>query len=229
MHGTLMAQYELGASLGAYQYSIVERKEDHAQATFDQLATPSFNASLFYRERWGKVMNLGVELQFSRKSFDARYGDGGLGGSRGTIAHVDLDLMHLSITPEMRLGGGDNAVLRIGLQIGFKLGGSMTGSSWVIYNGNERNSSYVGASPSDFKGDLRFLFGFGFRHRAVTPWGVTFDPYFSAAIGSILKDPPGAKGTEFGLKMGCSIRRERTPLMKLIDSKMPMPPAGPNW
>lgn len=224
-----MAQYELGASLGAYQYSIVERKEDHAQANFDQLSTPSFNASLFYRERWGKVMNFGVELQFSRKSFDARYGDGGLGGGRGTIAHVDLDLMHLNITPEVKLGGRDNAVLRFGFQFGFKLGGSMTGSSWAWLGADRSSDVFVGADPQDFKGDFRFLLGLGYRHKADTPWGVTFDPYFSAAIGSILKDPPGAKGTEFGLKVGCSIRRERTPLMKLIDSKMPMPPAGPNW
>ncbi len=222
-----VAQYEVGASVGVYRYSLDGRKSDgHEYASFSHVPATAFTASLSYRERCASHTDLGVELQFTRKSFDARYSDGGIAGSDGTDAHVDLDLLHLNVALEVRLNSKGTAVVRFGPQVGFRVGGRMTGYHWSIYpypNPSYR-SWFVGATPSDFGGDLRFLFGLGFRS-GTGPWGVTFDPYCSTGVGILLKSP-GAKGTEFGVKIGCSLRREKTTLTQWVNRFTSAKPAN---
>ena len=224
------AQYELGAALGVYRNSLQPRKSDgHASAQFWHVSNPGLIASVFYRERGNKHTNLGFELQYTRKSFHARYSDGGLAGSYGTDAHVDLDLLHVNITLETKLNERGNAVIRFGPQLGFKLGGWMTGESWVSVPYNYSRSAFQHQAIPDFGGDLRFLLGMGFRSGAKSGSGVSFDPFLSAAIGSILKEAPGAKGMEYGMRLGFFLLREKTTLTQWVDRKPPTPPSGPNW
>lgn len=222
--GPLRAQYELGAAVGGYRYSVVARESDQrATASFNNIPSPGLTFAVFYRERCAPRTNLGIELQITRKSFNAQVFDGSRAGSTGIEARVDLYLMHLDITPEIRLNGAGNAVFRFGPQFGFLVGGTMTGGSWMSYPFNSSTSSFVGATPTNFKGDLRFLFGVGFRSSALQAVGLTVDPYFSLALGSILRDDPGATGSEVGIKIGCSLRKERTTMTQWVDRKMPVP------
>ena len=224
------AQYEVGASFGLYHDALQGRRsEGYSYAEFDDLPVISLVASIHYRERCSSRTDLGVELQFVRKSFSVLAREGGLAGSSGIDADVSLYLMHLNITPEVKMNESGSIRLRFGPQFGFKLGGSVTGQKWVSYPFNYSTDTLARSAPSDLKGDIRFLFGMGFRSNALSKWAVTCDPYYSVAIGSILKIRPGAKGSDLGIKIGLTKRVDRRTLTQWIDKRMPTPPPGPNW
>ncbi len=64
---------------------------------------PSLTASLFYRERCGSYVDLGLELLYVHRAFDAGYGGGGMMSGYAGDVHAELDQLYLSITPEVRM------------------------------------------------------------------------------------------------------------------------------
>ena len=85
------AQYEVGASFGLYHDALQGRRsEGYSYAEFDDLPVISLVASIHYRERCSSRTDLGVELQFVRKSFSVLAREGGLAGSSGIDADVSL-------------------------------------------------------------------------------------------------------------------------------------------
>ena len=128
-YGALVAaQFDLGASIGVFQYDLRSKESDgHAYARFSELSNPGLTASIFYRERSSAQLDLGVEIQYTRRSFTTTYSHGSLAGSVGASDNVELHLIHLTITPELRLNPTRTAVMRLGPQVGFLVAGSMTG------------------------------------------------------------------------------------------------------
>jgi|GEM_PF-1323116 len=227
---TVRAQFDLGGSLGVYFYGIEPRDaQDQGYASFDKPNDePAFTASLFYREKRSAHTDLGLELQYTMKEFDARYGYGGANSSEGKDVHVTLHLLHFGITPEVRMTYSGNTVVRFGPQIGLLISGRMSGYGWTNDVYSQTQTSYDGVRATDFKGDLRAFFGMGFRLPTGKACGLTIDPYVSASINSLLKSEPGSKGTEYGIKFGVARRSAREALTAIIDRKAPSPARG-SW
>lgn len=226
--GSLQAQFDIGGSLGAYHFTMEAREgEDHYGAGFDNEENDiAFSATAFYREKRSAHTDLGLELQYTVKEFDARYGYSGMSYGEHTDVHVTLHLLHFGIVPEVRMTYSGNTVLRFGAQFGWLLSGRMTGTgnTYDLLTGSTQ-SIYENTPTSDFKGDIRALFGMGFRIPVGTALGLTIDPYVSASIGSLLSAEPGSKSTEIGIKFGLAKHSTREALTSIIDRKTPDPPA----
>jgi hypothetical protein len=224
-------QYDVGLSIGVSRHTLVAKKsQGRGGASFYNIDQSAMTAAIFYRERVSAHVDLGVEAQVSHKRFSVYASDGSLAGSYGIQADADLWFAHLNITPEVRMNARASAVIRFGPQIGFKLGGSMTGRRWSQFPYSSSEEHFENAKPDVFTGDIRFLFGLGFRTSTGTSYGMTIDPYVSAAITSLLKQSPGCRGTELGVRIGIAIRCKGEPFTRWLDKRLPTPPSdGGNW
>lgn len=201
--------------------------EDHYGAGFDNEENDiAFTATAFYREKRSAHTDLGLELQYTRKEFDARYGYSGMSSGENKDVHVTLHLIHFGIVPEVRMTYSGNTVLRFGAQVGWLVSGRMTGTGQTYDLYGSTQSVYESASATDFKGDLRALFGMGFRLPVGSALGLTIDPYVSASIGSLLKVEPRSRGTDIGIKFGLAKHSTREALTSIIDRKTPTPEKG---
>jgi hypothetical protein len=224
------AQFDLGASFGLARYDIRAREgEGHAGASFSDLSRPDLTASIYYREQHGSHTNLGLELSWARKEFRTSYASGSLLGSAGTSAHVVLHTLNVAILPEVRLAERSGAVIRFGLSCGFRIAGSMTGSTYAYWPYQSYQADLVDEVPRDFGGELRVIMGFGFRIPTGQRSGITVDPYGAYGISSMLKVEPGSVTTELGLRLGWSLRMPSGGMTRWLDRHTPTPPSGPNW
>lgn len=225
----LAAQFDLGVSFGMFHESLRSKEsEGHAYVRFSDLSNPGPTASVFYRERSSDQLDLGVEVQYTRSVFTAIYSDGSVAGSVGASGEVELHLIHLTITPELRLNPSRTAVMRFGPQIGFLVDGSMTGYAWNSFPYQGSRTELQNAPASDFKGDVRVLFGLGLRSSATARVAVSFDPYFSASITSLLRQDPGAFSSEYGIRIGLVRRCKGRTLTQLISPPAQGPYPRPN-
>jgi len=200
------SQFQLGASLGVFDSRIEGRSsEGHASADLYEYGGPFPTVAIHYRERRGSHANMGFELAWVRREFHAEYSNGGLGTQSGKDMDVRLDLLYFSIVPEVRLGARSTAVVRFGLQGGFLLDSRMRGRRWSV-GGLPAQSVYdewyEGSADEDFGGDIRAVFGFGFQLPLNERSGLVFDPYFSGSLNSLLKQEPGSKGVDLGMRIG---------------------------
>ena len=226
----LAAQFDLGVSFGLARYDIRAREgEGHAGASFADLSRPDLTASIYYREQHGSHTNLGLELSWARKEFRTSYSSGSRLGSAGTSAHVVLHTLNLAILPEVRLAERSGAVIRFGLSCGFRIAGSMTGSTYAYWPYQSYQADLVDEVPRDFGGELRVIMGFGFRIPTGQRSGITVDPYGAYGISSMLKVEPGSVSTELGLRLGWSLRMPKEGFTRWLDRHTPAPPPGPNW
>lgn len=225
----VFGQFVVGVSAGAFRQKLIGRADDasHDFTDVDQVVSPVFTASAFYRERYCANVDLGLELTFVHRSFSAYYGSYGLAGTRFRSVHAELDQLYLCITPEVHLNASGNSVVRFGVMSGVRIGGSAEGESYssgVI--GNDRHA--INAT-NDFGGDLRLVFGFGFRLPLGDRWSVSLDPYSNTAITSMLKSASGIRGTDVGLRIGLGRRFFGKPVTKWLAANTPDLPPGPNW
>ncbi|MCC7503505.1 MAG: hypothetical protein IT229_13315 [Flavobacteriales bacterium] len=203
------AQFDVGAAVGVFDHRIDGKsgKDDH-QAMHEAYGAPFPTASLYYREQREGPTNLAFELAYSRKEFSAVFQEQDLGRTNGKDLDVRLDMLHVGVIPEVKLGTMSKAVVRFGLQVGFLLNSRMRGWEWSsgpdVPGGYQRNWT-EGSAKGDFGGDVRALFGFGFQIPVNERSIVTVDPYLSGSVTSMLKDAPGSRSTEWGLRIGYAI------------------------
>ena len=220
----LSAQYLIGASGGGMLFELRSRPSDgHTSASFDPGPGPFWTASGFYREQHFDHTNLGLELIYTRKEFEVSYSDGGLAGSYGTEGYVELDLLHLAIIPQVSLGASKRAVVRFGLMQGILLRGRISGREWYHVGGTNYDRTFEKERTEDFGGDLRLFFGFGFEVAMGERARVLFDPYFTPAITSLLKQEPRSKGMEWGLRISLALRMPGTTIAEWM---LRITPAG---
>jgi hypothetical protein len=226
----LAAQFDLGVAGGLSRYDIRSRTgQGYAAASFLQLSRPDLTASIYYREQHGSHTNLGLELSWARKEFHTIYSSGSRLGSAGTSAHVVLHTLNLAILPEVRLAERSGAVIRFGLSCGFRVAGSMTGSTYVYGPYQSYQAHLVDEVPRDLGGELRVILGFGFRMPTGQRSGITLDPYGAYGISSMLKVDPGSVTTELGLRLGWSLRVPKEGLTRWLKRHTPATPPGPSW
>lgn len=222
-------QYVIGASVGGMLFELRSRSsgDPHSWANFDPAPGPFWTASIFYRERHFEHTNLGLELIYARKEFNTDYGGGGLGGGSSSEGFVKLDLLHIAIVPQVNLSKSGRSSIRFGVMNGFLLNGSITGrsSSWSIVTGSS-SAPLASGTASDFGGDLRLVFGMGFLFPLSGRTLFAFDPYFSPALGSLLKEEPRSKGMEWGLRMGLALRMPGTTISEWMGKIKPAADLG---
>ena len=240
-------QYDIGLSAGVFDFEfLVAYSASHNRVGFSDLQEPGYSASVFYRERGAKRVQLGLSLDYSRRSFHTYYAGGGLGSAYGADVDVTLDLFHLSIVPEMYIDPARNVTFRFGLQLGVGSIARVTGNSWE-WGPNAAGSKVLANSRSyDFNSDMRVLLGFGIRVPLQSKISICLDPYASAGITSIVAQSPRNHCMEWGVRLGVSLtsprdgfwakRRQRRALRKKADAsekgsyeaRMPIALAMPN-
>ena len=198
------AQFDVGGSVGAYRQWLraAARKDTHYYAKFEDYGSPGLSAAIFYRDASRSHVNLSLELLYVRRSFRVHQGYSGLAGSNSESLQADLDLLYLNVLPEVRMDDKGLAVVRFGPMVGCRLGGRASGTTYEQYAGNIQTTSFQNARPTMLKGDLRFLFGIGLRKIGSKSFGVSFDTYYNAALGSLLKGEPGSRGNDLGITIG---------------------------
>lgn len=228
--GSLVAQYDLGGAVGIHSRTPHGRKhQGHSSATFSEVVRPDWNMGLLYREKHGGHTNLGLELTWMRQEFQCRYYNGGLAGGTSSSAHVVLHTLNFAVLPEVRLGARSDAVVRFGVSCGFRVAGRKTGVRTNSLPYQWEQVHFTDAVPDEFGGELRAIFGFGFRVPTGAHSGITIDPYMAYGFSSMLKVEPGSRSTEIGLRMGWAFRTMKQGLTRWIDQHAPTPPPGPNW
>ncbi len=228
--GSLLAQYDIGGMIGLHRRELRGRDTDaHAWANFSAIARPDWNVGLFYREKHGSHTNLGLELTWMRHEFHAGYHQGGLAGGTSNDVHVVLHTLNFAVLPEVRLGTGSEAVVRFGVSCGFRVAGRKNGTRYEQWPYHADKETFTDAVPDDFGGELRAIFGFGFRVPTGPRGGITIDPYLARGFSSMLKAEPGSVSTEIGFRLGWAFRVKKEGLSRWIDRRAPTPPAGPTW
>ncbi len=204
---TAHAQYELGASVGAYVYEMYTPRNSPHSGEYEEDRSIPFIASVWYRERSEKGVGLGLEVQWTRKAFHANYSDGGLGSGVQYTSDVRADFLHVNIVPEIRLDRKGRLMLRTGPQIGFLVGGTESGSytSWSIVSGRSNGTINGGRFDKQYGGDGRWLLSFGFWTALNERFSLSLDPYVSLGISSI-HDEPTMKSIDGGLKVSLGLR-----------------------
>lgn len=174
----------------------------HQVARFDPHQGLSTTASVFFRDKRRTHFNWCFEAIYSRKEFSAYYSSGSLAGSKGAEGEVVLDLLHLSILPQVKLGPKGHTAIRFGFMHGIILKSYFSGREWNSYP-YQWSSRELHAEPAeDFIGDLRFLVGFGVELPTGGRSIVTIDPYLSPAVGPLLVRQPYSCGQEWGVRLG---------------------------
>lgn len=214
--GRVSAQYDIGLALGGSAPGYWQGKGGrHEFAKVTDIDVPGPVIAVFYRERIASHVDLGVECQYARRSFSIQYGGGSPAGSYRTSVDAALDLIHLSVTPEVRMDPAGNAVVRFGAMAGVLMGGQIHGERTSGGAVGFSKEELHGQQPADFIGDLRVLVGLGFRTSKRT-WAVSLDPFVTYGITSLLRNDPGLKTMEAGLKVGVCRRVERKTLSQWL-------------
>lgn len=172
--------------------------------------------AVYYREQGPRTVRFATGLQVVRREFFAKYDGGGLGAGYGKEVDVRLDVLYWNLQPEIRMNERGSLVFRLGPQFGWLLNGTMEGNSSSWSQGSPGSTPPTSDTSelqrryaSDFKGDIRFLFGLGFRLPLGEATALTIDPYWSTAVTSML-DPEVAsiamRGYDAGVLVGLSWR-----------------------
>ena len=228
---SLFGQFDYGISGGAVltELRIKESDNPYATSSIGSVGRPTFSASAFYRERYSDFVDLSFDLTLVHHSFDVAYREGGHGGGYSKRAHADLDQLYLGVKPEVRMDAKRIAVVRFGIMAGFLVGGWAKGTSSIWdYTGQGVNNDDA-LLKSDFGGDFRFAFGFGFRAPVGDRWAVTIDPEATVAFSSMLKKGANMRGSDLGLRIGLSRRSSGKSLTSLIKIRPPGPSKEPIW
>jgi hypothetical protein len=226
----LVAQFDLGGAIGLHSRELYSRQvEGHSSATFSEMVRPDWNVGLLYREKHGRRTNLGLEFTWMRQEFNCRYFNGGLGGGTSSSTHVVLHTLNLAVLPEVRLGTWSDVVVRFGVSCGFRVAGSKSGYRNSYLQSRSQVETFDDDVPDEFGGELRAIFGLGFRVPTGANGGITIDPYVAYGFSSMLKVDPGSRSTEVGLRMGWVFRCNKQGFLPWLDKHTPMPPDGPNW
>ncbi len=198
------SQQLLGVSVGVMDFELRARKgEGHQIAKFEPSHGAFPTATVFFRDKRLTHFNWCFEAIYSRKEFSAYYSSGSLAGSKGAEGEVVLDLIHLSILPQVKLGPKGRTSIRFGFMHGVIIKSYFTGREWNSYP-YQWSSRELHAEPAeDFVGDLRFLIGFGVELPAGEGMVITIDPYWSPAVGPLLARQPYSFGQEWGIRLGC--------------------------
>ena len=225
------AQFDYGVSAGGVLLQIRAFESDgpHISTSVSDVERMAFSASAFYRERYSDFVDLGLEATLAHQSFRAGYGSSGLGGGSSRSARVEIDQLYLGIKPEVRMDAKRMAVVRFGFMAGLRVGGSARGASstWSIASPGTRNDD--ADLTSDFGGDFRFAFGFGFRVPVGESWAVTIDPEATIGFTSILHAEGTIRGSDIGLRVGLSRRSKGKALTSMFKVPPHDPAAGPEW
>lgn len=185
-----------------------------SRATFSSAQSIPWTMDVYYREQGPKAVRFATGLQVVRREFFAKYDGGGLGYGSGKAVDVRLDMLYWNLQPEICVNERGSLVFRLGPQFGWLLRGTMEGRSSTWSQGSPGSgppssitSELQRRYTSDFKGDIRFLFGFGFRLPLGERTALTIDPYWSTALTSML-DPEVAsismRGYDAGVMVGMS-------------------------
>jgi hypothetical protein len=134
-----------------------------------------------------------------------------------------LDLIHLSIVPEVYLDPARNVTFRFGLQVGLGSIARVTGES-LDYGSGQEFKEFENERSYDFGADLRLLLGLGLRIPLQGRVALSLDPYASAGLSSIVHTSPRNICMEWGIRLGASLsspgdgfwmkRREKRALRK---------------
>lgn len=212
------AQYDFGVGVGGVleELRAFQSDDPHRTTWVGDVGRTAFSASAFYRERYSEFVDLGFDLTFAHRCFDASYSEGGLGASVNRTVHAELDQLYIGVKPEVRMDAKRRGVVRFGLMVGFLVGGAAKGtaSSWSMIGPSTRieDADLI----RDFGGDIRFAFGLGFRVPLSERWAIAIDPETTIAFSSMLKAGAGMRGSDIGLRIGLSRRSNREALTSLF-------------
>lgn len=200
----VQAQFEVGLAGGGYLYKLTASDPDGSpHITSDQ--TFPLNACLSYRDRRASVANFFAELDWRHREFTAHLDEGGHGGGTRSVWDTRLDHLYFTVGPEY---GRKSLTVRVGLQLGWVIGGSMEGttSSWSIYpppEGNWSKDTIPDQRPDRFRGDQRLLFAFRYTRALGESWNLSFDPFMSLSLSSMLASSDNQiRGFDLGLRIG---------------------------
>lgn len=127
---TVWSQFDYGIAAGGVLTELHTKVSDdpHLTTSVEDVSRTAFSASIFCRERYSGFVDLGFDLTLAHRSFNARYGVGGLAGSTSSSVRAELDQLYFGVKPEVRMDAKRSAVVRFGLMAGFRIGGSAKGT-----------------------------------------------------------------------------------------------------
>lgn len=203
------AQYRVGIGAMALSNQLEGRAKQEVGNASLTSTMPAFGLACHYAVVAGKRFNWHLSGSYVRRSFDGSWGSSGQGGSNRTGAHVDLDLLYIGLAPEVELDQRGRFSLRMGMSLGFKVGGRMTGErySWSVSSGSQ-NQLFTGAPVTDLKGDLRLVFAAGLKFPLAERSGLFVEPVWSLQVSSLTK-VGRTKGYDLGAMIGWYFRSIR--------------------
>ncbi len=203
------AQHRAGFGAMALTNQLAGRKKQETGYASITNSIPSIGMAVHYAVAGGKRFHWHYSGSYVRRSFDGSWVSAGRAGGVRTEAHVDLDLLYIGMAPEVELDQRGRFALRMGLSVGFNVGGRMTGtrSSWGLGSGSE-NHVFVGAPVSDLKGDLRLFLSGGLQFPLTEKSGLFVEPFCSLQVSSLTK-VGRTKGYDLGAVIGCYFRSIR--------------------
>lgn len=204
---TCAAQFDVGPMAGGYLYVLNASDGSGGSPSVGSGQAFPATASFFYRDRRPTNGNFFAELDWRHRAFIAHLDEGGLGGGTRTDLDVRLDHLYLTFGPEF---GRRSMTFRIGLQLGWLLGGSMEGTShgWSMYpppQGDWSKHTITGSVQEQFKGDQRLLLAARYQRALNGTLSLSVDPFISSSLSSMLVSGDNViRGVDLGVRVGIS-------------------------
>ena len=201
-------QFDLGVGVGGYLYQMSISGSYGSPSVTSEQSFP-MTASLFYRDRIAAKGNFFAEVDWRHREFTAHLDEGSHGGGTFTTLNARLDHLYFTLGPEF---GRSTLTFRVGLQLGWLVGGSMAGTSrnWSIFpppQGDWSRDTIPLQAPTRFNGDQRLLIAFRYTPSIRRTMGFTIDPFLSLAVSSMLRSGNKIGGIDAGLRVGVLWRR----------------------
>jgi hypothetical protein len=117
-------------------------------------------------------------------------------------SHVDLDMLHVALLPEIKMGPSGNAVIRFGAMAGGIVGGREHGGLSQYDMFVRDTQEYDRPADEMYRADMRLLLGFGFRVPLGRHVVFSIDPYTSGSITTITRDQVVLYSRDHGLRFG---------------------------
>jgi hypothetical protein len=193
----------------------------------DPAPVPFTTASIFYRERARRGMSLGFSLDYVRREYHIKYGDGGLGFGRSGDLLIKADVLYISFLPEVKLDPQHMVTLRFGFQFGQGLGATKSGveSTWGLGNGGYY-STRTTYERTSFRGgdDLRGLLSARLLAPCKKKGSVVVDLFVSSSFSSLLRKGVQPGSVDLGLRLGIALRADGRSLGRIIGDAIPEAP-----
>jgi opacity protein-like surface antigen len=148
-------QVQIGIK-GGYDYFWFSHPEDgHFSARYNYLNN-GFLVAATIRQRSLQTFNLGVEIEYVKRSFGVKSSWGGLGGGTGADLNYSIGNIYIQLQPQFTFGSRVKFFIIPGIYFGTLLHSSLQGNTYSWLGGHPSTTDTIYGNAKGYYSDFEF-------------------------------------------------------------------------